>query len=468
MQDQRVVFPESIFNRFDVLFSAQHLVLVQLGKRKAHLPCRRRDLPVQLHDLVQHLPYRAALFRFFFRRTGKDAVKALPDRRVDPGIVDAAGVKGRIFQFIRNIRIPAIPQSFQNVLVEQAVHQFAHGIHVRLWGQSLLTAAVSQLRRTESRGRHDRILAERSRHAVFQLTRTAEVDQHRVLDFFALVVQHHEHIAQIDIPVQVSCRVDLCQQHQQMPDDHQGHFQRRHRQHRFALRLLQVAQRGVFALSLRGFAQNVLDPPAIPVVEVIHFQNTAGQSTLHLPHRAVRLTDLFHLQHSTHRPHMSRFLRDLLADVHLTLCQLHKARIAAQQTVIVVRAVQIFPPDRHALPAFPTLGIELFQHPADAAPCLFRIVDDGRSTGFVGCCDLVPRSLLRIQNRSVLPFRSHHAIPPYPLFFSVYHSQSPENIDIFHNLLFYFCAGSPAESFLRAALRFLYTGITGTGNHPVG
>ena len=256
VQHQFSLGPQLCFDFFDIFIASQHLVAVQLQKAKTHLPSGRLDLAVQLHDLFHHFLHGAALFRLYFCRAGKDLIQTFLHRRCELRVVDAAGIERRGFQLLLKIRIPALPQCLQNVLIQQAVHQLAHCVNVCLGGQALLTAAL-QLRGGKARGRHDRLFAERRGFPVHQCAGAAKINEHGVQNVCALIIHCQKHIAQVDISMQVARLMNLCKQDQQTPDQHQRHLQRRHCQHRLAVRL-QIAQGGFFALFLSGFPQDIL------------------------------------------------------------------------------------------------------------------------------------------------------------------------------------------------------------------
>ena len=171
------------------------------------------------------------------------------------------------------------------------------------------------------------------------------------------------------------------------------------------------------------------------MVQVVHFQNAAGERALCLPYRAVRLPDALHLQHPAHRPHMNGFPRDLLTDLHFPRRLLGKLFIAAQQTRILVRAVYIRTLNRDPLPALPLLGIKLLQHSADAAAGFFRIINDRRSARFVGGCYFVLCSIPCVQDSPFRPFLPQCSIPPCSPFFSVYHTEAFGSMANTHNFL---------------------------------
>ena len=201
------------------------------------------------------------------------------------------------------------------------------------------------------------------------------------------------------------------------------------------------------------------------MVQVVHFQNAAGECALRLPYRAVRLPDALHLQHPAHRPHMNGFPRDLLTDLHFPRCLLCQLFIAAQQTLIFVRAVYIRTLDRDPFPALPLFGIKLLQHGADAAAGFLCIINDRRPARFVGGRYLVLYSIPCVQDSPFRPFLPQCSIPPCsPFFFSVSHLSLRLYVKYTQFFTIFLCKLTAKQIFWGQGIRLRYTVLTEAGN----
>ena len=133
------------------------------------------------------------------------------------------------------------------------------------------------------------------------------------------MIHGEEHIAKVDVTVQIPGVVEFFQQAEQVPYDVQRERQRRHGQQLLAVRL-QIAQRVLRTVRFHDFAQDVLQPAPVGVVEVVHLQDAAGQCIRHLPQSAVRLPDPLDVQQGAQRLHLQGVVGHRLTDRHLAGC----------------------------------------------------------------------------------------------------------------------------------------------------